>query len=393
MFFFNLDELIKLSKIYTVYKEDPSDQEIEEIIKEKLAGIKRLTNCWEYIEFTKNQPEQKSIEWLNRRKKCLTASDVAKVTKARNMTKNKTVENLIKDKKNICKNKFRDNIYTRWGERYEDVAVLLYENLHNVKVYEAALQEHPIHTRIGASCDGFIPLTGDAECLEIKCPATRIPEAGHIKTEYYEQMQTQLFVTNFEICNFYECQVEEWDGEEEFLEDINNFLGIVNGTIIDSDITKEMLEEIKGSPKNYGILVQLVDTNNEKNKKLDQFAGLTQGYTDITDINTTDIDPDNYYDVTPSHIYSEIISEDLSNYGKIKEDLDNKLTKILSENKNLIYVRYKWWKLQKYTDTRVPRDPEWFPKNKPKFDQFWDMVDGYPTDDKKLNKKLNKKIE
>lgn len=375
MFFFNLDDIIKLSDLYSIYKKT-DDEEIADIIDHKIKGFMRLKNCWEYIEFTKNQPEQKSIEWLNRRKKCLTASDVSKVTNARNISKNKTIKDLIKNKKGDCVKVFRDNEYTRWGERYEDVAVQIFEEKHNVTVYEAALQEHPVYSRIGASCDGLIPLQNDAECLEIKCPCTRTPKEGYIKPEYREQMQTQLFVTDFEICNFFECQIEEWEDEEEFLGDIKNFLGLIDGTILDVDMHQDTLNEIKESPKYYGILVQLIDVANEKNIKLDQFSGIAKGFKDITDISITEVDPDIYYEVTPTYIYSELIAEDLSNYQDVKKKLDEKLKDALN-NKNLIYVRYKWWKLQKFTDTRVSRDPDWFTVNKPKFDEFWGMVDNY----------------
>jgi hypothetical protein len=102
-----------------------------------------------------------------------------------------------------------------WGNKYESVAVLIYEYRNNVKVLEFGCLKHPFINFLGASPDG---ITEDGIMLEIKCPSTR--EITGIPPPYYWcQVQGQLEVCELDRCDFLECKIKEYDGEEEYLND------------------------------------------------------------------------------------------------------------------------------------------------------------------------------
>lgn len=335
-------------------------------------GIRNYNNCLKYIEFTKTQPAQKSIEWLIRRSNCLTASDTHKVVKCQNMN-GKTVTDLATNKALRKFGSFSDNIYTRWGERYEDTSVQIYEKMFGVKIYESALLEHPTDSRLGASCDGFIPLPNvpDAECIEIKNPYSREPEEGYTPDNYYQQMQTQLYVTGFNVCNFFDCKIEDWDHENEFIDDVQYFLANQD----DPDFKK--------SPKYYGIVATFIDLNDEKNIRiledweiqsvLNEDNWIHNKLLDRKIPNITDIDPEYRMELKPLYIYSELLAEDISDYDTIFNELKERVFELMNKP-GILFTRFKWWKLQKFVHNRVHRDPDWIVRYDHKLNQFWDKV-------------------
>lgn len=320
-------------------------------ITENPEGVIKFINCIKYIGITQKQPLQKSKEWLKQRKSCLTASDTYKITMAKNPN-NKTIQQLIDNKTFVDKKgKFVSNAYTRWGERYEDIAVMIYNKMNNVFIYDACLLRHPTKRYIGASCDGFILKERDAECIEIKCPSTRIPEDNYIKREYKEQIQTQLFVTGFDMCNFFDCQLEEWEDEEEFLGDIEYFM------------ENQHIPEFNESPKYYGMLAHFIDINAGNNKFIMEELG-------TTDPEMLEVE----YAIKPFYVYSDLFNPELSNYEEVKENLNDKIQEFMNNN-DCIFVKYRWWKLQKFVHVRKPKDPEWITVKGEKIKEFWDKVE------------------
>ena len=63
--------------------------------------------------------------------------------------------------------------------------------------------------------------------LEIKCPNKRkINTTGSLDGDicphyYFVQVQTQLYVTQMDECDFLQCQIEEYDSWEDFKLDSN----------------------------------------------------------------------------------------------------------------------------------------------------------------------------
>ena len=71
---------------------------------------------------------------------------------------------------------YESNPITEWGVKYEDIAILFYEELYNVKVLDFGLIPHPTFKAFGASPDGICDDTGNDEyvsrkrrCLNTEC--------------------------------------------------------------------------------------------------------------------------------------------------------------------------------------------------------------------------------
>jgi len=154
-----------------------------------------------------HQPVQKSDEWYQMRNGLLTASDWGKILDA------KTDVMLSKCNKDKGKNISSEAI--NWGNKYEDVANMIYQHRNNVEVLEFGCLKHPIHNYLGASPDG---ITHDGVMVEIKCPYTR-KISGIPKYEYWCQVQGQLEVCDLDRCDFIECTIKEYENEEQYLQD------------------------------------------------------------------------------------------------------------------------------------------------------------------------------
>lgn len=92
-----------------------------------------------------------------------------------------------------------------WGIRFEPVVKEIYQLKYNAEVKELGRLVSKVDPRVSASPDGLVysgPKLG--RLLEIKCPVTREPD-GSISKKYYNQMQSQLFVTGIEYCDFVEA--------------------------------------------------------------------------------------------------------------------------------------------------------------------------------------------
>lgn len=137
------------------------------------------------------QWEQRTPEWYEIRKRLLTASDVASALGVppyasyrgdiRGDTLRKKVEN-----------KFQGNMFTAHGQKYEDEAREMFENVTGLHVLEFGLLVHPDHEWLAASPDG---VTTTGWCVEIKCPLRRKIIPGHPPHHYVPQMQVQMAVT------------------------------------------------------------------------------------------------------------------------------------------------------------------------------------------------------
>ena len=91
----------------------------------------------------------------------------------------------------------------------------MYEQIKNVKVHEFGCLPHPNYDYLAASPDG---ITDDGVMLEIKCPYSR-QITGIPPIYYWYQMQLQLEVCNLNECDYLECNIKEYNNEEEFLRD------------------------------------------------------------------------------------------------------------------------------------------------------------------------------
>lgn len=208
-----------------------------EITPEKLKTYRRKVKALQ----KRPQPAQRTPEWYNARNKRITASEAASCLFMSKPTCEAYVnEFLIKnfkykdteglnhyDKREdyIIKkcaafygeNVFKDSIYTLWGKKYEEVANILYCQLNNTTVIEFGLVPHSRLKWLAASPDGITP---DGIMLEIKCPKSRKIDELQVPIHYWVQTQIQMEVVDLDFCDFFECEIEELNSENDFVEKI-----------------------------------------------------------------------------------------------------------------------------------------------------------------------------
>lgn len=110
-------------------------------------------------------------------------------------------------------NNFKDNVFTLWGKKYEEVANRLYMQLKDVEVHEFGLISHDDYEWLAASPDG---ITDDGVMLEIKCPKSRKINTEMIPLYYWVQVQIQLETCDLDECDFLECEIDECGTEQEW---------------------------------------------------------------------------------------------------------------------------------------------------------------------------------
>jgi putative phage-type endonuclease len=183
----------------------------------------------------KPQPEQRTDEWFKARHTRITASEAASCFKKTHQVcedyvnefgitnfkynDNESLNPYEKKEDYIIKKCesfygtafFKDNIYTLWGKKYEDIATRLYTKLYNQAVLSFGLISHSRLKWLAASPDG---ITEDGIMLEIKCPKSRKIDPKVPPLYYWIQCQIQLECCNLEECHFLECEIEECPLEE-----------------------------------------------------------------------------------------------------------------------------------------------------------------------------------
>ena len=258
------------------------------------------------------QPEQRTEEWFKMRENMLTASTAAQII-GKNPYPNNTPEDLIKEK--VFGKIFEDNDYVHHGKKYEEIATKIYENIYNVQVEEYGLIPHPKYDYIGASPDGiathktldnnFSDMIG--RMLEIKCPYKRkIKTKGEINGTicphyYWCQVQQQLECCDLEKCDFWQCEIIEYN-RVEWLKDSN----------LSADINTEEQNVQKDIALNClrGCIIQL----QPKNQKYNEYDSI---YLYPDDINMSCAE------------YDQWILDKLSNFHLSEEYNDYMFDKIL----------------------------------------------------------------
>lgn len=250
------------------------------------------------------QPIQKSKEWYEMRNGLLTASDWGYILNGQN---------------NVLLKKCGDDSFVGgdaidWGNKYEQVANMIYEHRNNVEVLEFGCLKHPYIDFLGASPDG---ITHDGVMVEIKCPYTR-KITGIPKHEYWCQVQGQLEVCDLDRCDFIECCLKEYENEIEYLND--NFENDYSLNMHDGNEKGVIAEFYRKSDKTYF----------------------------------------NKY----------------SNIGIIGEKLDEWKKNIIKDNtdNNIIFYKFHYWKLVEVSCIPIYRNHEWFYNSKELLENYWKKI-------------------
>lgn len=210
-------------------------------IKEIKDKINFLENCY--------QPDQRTEEWYKFRHNLISASDIGKI-----FSTPSSLNQLILKKCEPYKvySGGKTNLLSplHWGQKYEPVTVLLYEDKYNTNIGEFGCIQSTDISCIGASPDGInikesSPLYG--RMLEIKNVVSREIN-GIPKKDYWIQMQIQMMVCNLKECDFCETKFIEYNDVEEFKNDGTFFETINNnkkGIILQFEILDNPIYEYK----------------------------------------------------------------------------------------------------------------------------------------------------
>ena len=210
--------------IYNLTKH-PHLEQIEDIDNKKTTSIEYYTKIIEYLR-TRPQPPQRTDAWYKFRHNLITASNAYKAFESQS-----SINQLIYEKCQPLKTAETDSFsYVNvkspfhWGQKYEPVSVLLYEEIFKTKVEDFGCIQHDKYSCIGASPDGInvdpsSPLYG--RMLEIKNVVSR-EITGIPKKEYAIQMQLQMEVCNLDECDFLETKFVEYGSETEFYNDVSD---------------------------------------------------------------------------------------------------------------------------------------------------------------------------
>jgi len=182
------------------------------IIKEILANID---------EINENLPQQRTQQWYEMRHNMISASTLWKT-----LFSDASKKHLIEEKAKPlpqCANNNCNGFDTplEWGQRFEPVAQMYYQDKYKTTIKEYGCIPHPDYTFIGASPDGInvdpeSPLYG--RMLEIKCIVNR-EITGIPKKEYWVQMQLQMECCNLDECDFLECRFKTYDNNDAYNKD------------------------------------------------------------------------------------------------------------------------------------------------------------------------------
>jgi putative phage-type endonuclease len=262
------------------------------------------------------QPVQRTNEWYQFRHKLITASNAYKAFESQS-----TINQLIYEKCQPLKTEEIDfeikvvntNTTLHWGQKYEPLSVMFYENMYKTKVEDFGCIQHPTYSFIGASPDGIIVDPSSeryGRMLEIKNVVNR-EITGIPKKEYWIQMQLQMEVCDLDMCDFLETKFEEYADKNAY----------------DQDFTSNKLKGI------------------------------------IMHFHTKEGKP--YYEYKPLHI----VEQDMSD--KWEEDMI-----ALHENGNEhIFMKTIYWKLEKWSCVLVQRNREWFKNNIKQLDNVWSIIE------------------
>lgn len=164
---------------------------------------------------SQNEFKQRTDGWFRKRKEMFTAStDIVSLLSGPH---SKSYQNTILKKSGLLKKTFFGNVYTEWGNKYEEIALQIYCNRYNKIVKESGLLQHPIISYLGGSPDG---ITLDGRILEIKVPKVRKIINGKISKQYLCQIQTQMEVSDLDVADFFECKIDEYKSLDQYYADI-----------------------------------------------------------------------------------------------------------------------------------------------------------------------------
>lgn len=295
--------------------------------------IESNTNTMTILEGLKNkvQPTQRTPEWYTFRHNLITASNAYKAFESQCVQNQLIYEKckplrIINDADNFSVNV---NSTLHWGQKYEPISVLIYENVYNTKVADFGCIQHDKYLFLGASPDGInidinSPLYG--RMLEIKNIVNR-PITGIPKKEYWIQTQLQMEVCNLDSCDFLETKFTEYANADDFWNDHP--------------------ENIEQNNQEYGKY-----TIDNKLKGLFIYFNTFQG--------------------KPCYKYKPL---NITDHNSIQSWIDDTITTYQLHEHNMTWISTIYWKLAEISCVLILRNKEWFNANIEQLHNIWKTIE------------------
>jgi len=313
------------------------------------------------------QPAQRTNEWYQFRHNLITASNAYKAFESQ-----ATINQLIYDKCQPLKITSEEdtevklvntNTPLHWGQKYEPLSVMFYENKYNTQVEDFGCIQHEHYSFIGASPDGIISKKDSdryGRMLEIKNVVNR-EITGIPKKEYWVQMQLQMEVCDLDECDFLETKFIEYPDKEAFYKDNNNKHDNNKHDNNKHDNNKNINENdltISSEGKVKGIILQF---------------------------HTKEGKP--FYSYKPLNLITS---------QQICEWEESQLEKYESTPYYYTFMKFIYWKLEIVSCVLVIRNKEWFQTNIGQLEKVWRIIErerihGY--EHRAPNKKLKKETK
>jgi putative phage-type endonuclease len=280
-------------------------------------------------------PKQKSKEWYEMRYNLITASNLYKVFGSEAVLNSLIYEKCKPlDVNGVDYRHMNTESAIHWGNKYEPVTVMVYEDMFETKIGDFGCIPHPDYPFIGASPDG---INIDPDCsrygrmLEIKNIVNR-DITGIPKEEYWVQTQMQMEVCNLDECDFVETRFKEYADENDF----------------HADTTREY----------KGVILHFIEKPN----------GLGMANKNSMPV----------YRYMP--IRNSCVSVNEWNTDSIEEWIIEQ--KSIERVNNLVLFGTIYWYLEEFSCVYIPRNRFWFDAALPKIKGVWDIilkerVDGY----------------
>lgn len=310
--------------------EKPKTNNIIDELTQKITALQNI-----------QQPKQKSKEWYEFRHGMISASNLWKA-----LGSEANQNSLIYEKCQPLESTSSQSFYSNntesalhWGNKYEQVTVMIYENMFNTHIGEFGCIRHPSYYFIGASPDGInIDPTNQryGRMLEIKNVVGR-DITGIPKEEYWVQTQSQMEVCDLDECDFVETRFLEYPTSDAFYADEDH--------------------DYKG------VILCFIERT-----KIDQVATKSSG---------------------PTYIYMPVDAP-------LDKDTIDEWTlyqKNTQKENGLVLLETQYWYLAEFSCVYIPRNKKWFTAIIPKIESIWKTIQTERVsgcDHRAPKKKLNK---
>ena len=325
----------------STFHPDKSQDKKDKFIEPEVFNDEEILKIEEKIQKLREipQPLQRTPEWYQFRWNLITASNAYKAFETQS-----SINQLIYEKCQPLKTfdeecdedevkMVNTNTAMHWGQKYEPLSVMYYEQKYGTKVEDFGCIQHPTYKFLGASPDGIV-VNKDSDrygrMLEIKNPVSR-EITGIPKKEYWTQMQLQMEVCDLNECDFLETKFTEYP----------DYVSYINDTS----------EEVFTDLEDVEWFNNCLSKDNKMKGKIIYFH-TKEG--------------------KPFYVYKPL---DCIHPDKINEWQDYTVETYENKPYNYIYMKTIYWKLDIVSCILVLRKKDWFKNNIGQLENVWKSVE------------------